>query len=41
MTWDEFEQMLIEAGWAAEDAKRERQEQEHGAMGDCDGDLEP
>lgn len=41
MTWDEFEQMLIDNGWAEADAKRERQEQEHGYLGDCDGDLGP
>jgi len=39
LTWDEFELMLIQAGWKPEDAKRERQEQEHGDMGDCDGDM--
>ncbi len=31
MSWDEFEQMLIDAGWSAEDAKREREANEHGA----------
>ena len=41
MSWDEFEKMLIEAGWSEEDAKREREANEHGALGDCDGDLEP
>lgn len=41
MTWDEFEQRLIEAGWSAADAKAEREAQEHGDLGDCDGDLEP
>ncbi len=40
MTWDEFEKMLIENGWAPEDARRERQAQEYGVLGDCDGDLE-
>lgn len=39
MTWDEFEQMLIDRGWTPEAAKTERQEQEHGDLGDCDGDL--
>jgi hypothetical protein len=41
MTWDEFERHLISAGWTAEDAKRERGAQEHGDLGDCDGDFEP
>lgn len=41
MSWDEFEQMLIENGWSPEEARKERQAQEHGALGDCDGDLEP
>jgi len=40
MTWDQFEQRLIEAGWKPEDAKREREAQEHGDLGDCDGDLD-
>ena len=39
MSWDEFECRLIEAGWSPEDAKREREAQEHGWLGDCDGDL--
>jgi hypothetical protein len=41
MTWDEFESALVEAGWDPEEAKRERREQEHGQLGDCDGDLGP
>lgn len=40
MTWDEFEERLILAGWKPEDAHRERLEQEFGAAGDCDGDME-
>lgn len=39
MTWDEFEQMLIDNGWAPDDAKAEREAQEHGTLGDCDGEL--
>jgi hypothetical protein len=41
MSWDEFEQHLVSVGWAPEEAKREREAQEHGDLGDCDGDLEP
>lgn len=41
MTWDEFEAMLVSRGWTPEDAKRERQQQESGSLGDCDGDLTP
>ncbi len=41
LSWDEFEQMLINHGWEPLDAKRERYEQEHGELGDCDGDLGP
>lgn len=40
LSWDEFEQRLIAAGWTPEDAARERAAQEFGAIGDCDGDLE-
>ena len=40
MEWDDFEQMLIDRGWSAEEAKAEREAQEHGGLGDCDGDLE-
>ncbi len=40
MTWDEFEQHLIEVGWSPEEAKQERDAQEHGELGDCDGDLD-
>lgn len=40
LSWDEFEQRLVEAGWGKTAAKRERQRQEHGDLGDCDGDLE-
>ena len=39
MSWDEFEQMLIQHGWTPEDAARERNAQEFGDLGDCDGDL--
>jgi len=39
MTWDEFEQMLVNQGWAPEDAKKERESQKHGDLGNCDGDL--
>jgi hypothetical protein len=39
MSWDEFEEMLIKNGWTPEDAKREREAQEHGDLGDCDGDM--
>ncbi len=39
MSWDEFERMLVARGWSKEDAAAERQEQEHGVMGDCDGDM--
>jgi len=41
VTWDEFERRLIDAGWPPEEAKAEREAQEHGWLGDCDGDLEP
>jgi hypothetical protein len=41
LTWDEFEQRLIEAGWAPDEAHEERLRQELGDEGDCDGDLEP
>ena len=41
MTWDEFEQRLIEAGWSKKEAKAEREANEHGNLGDCDGDLDP
>jgi hypothetical protein len=41
ITWNEFEEMLIERGWTEAAAKAEREAQEHGALGDCDGDLEP
>ena len=41
LSWDEFEVRLIEAGWSPEEAKREREANEHGDLGDCDGDLEP
>jgi hypothetical protein len=41
ISWNEFERRLIEAGWSQEAAKRERQRQESGDLGDCDGDLEP
>jgi len=40
MSCDEFEQRLIEAGWTPEDAKKEREANEKGSIGDCDGDLE-
>lgn len=40
MTWDEFEKMLIDSGWEPKEAKAERERQEHGDLGDCDGDLE-
>jgi hypothetical protein len=39
MTWDEFEQRLIEAGWSPEEAHKERLANEFGELGDCDGDL--
>lgn len=39
MSWDEFEQMLIENGWKPDDAKREREAQERGWSGDPDGEL--
>lgn len=39
MTWDEFEQMLIDRGWSKEDAHAERVANETGDLGDCDGDL--
>ncbi len=41
LSWDEFERHLIVAGWNADEARRERLAQEHGDLGDCDGDLEP
>ena len=41
MTWDEFELMLIQAGWLPEAAKVEREANEQGDLGDCDGDLDP
>lgn len=41
ISWDEFERVLIERGWSAEEAQKEREAQEHGELGDCDGDLEP
>lgn len=41
MSWDDFENMLIENGWEPEDAKKERQAQERGDLGDCDGDADP
>jgi hypothetical protein len=40
MTWDEFEQHLISVGWAKEDAHKEREAQEFGTVGDCDGDFD-
>lgn len=40
MTWDDFEKHLISVGWSSEDAKKERDFQEKGWLGDCDGDLE-
>ena len=40
MTWDQFEGMLIERGWSPDEAKREREAQENGALGDCDGDMD-
>jgi len=40
MSWDEFEAYLISVGWSSEDARREREAQEFGELGDCDGDLE-
>jgi hypothetical protein len=40
ISWDEFEQLLIKAGWGSHEAKQEREEQEHGSLGDCDGDLD-
>ncbi len=41
MSWDEFEEMLVNNGWDPKAAKRERNDQENGAGGDCDGDLGP
>jgi len=41
LSWDEFEARLIKAGWPPEEARSERLAQEHGDLGDCDGDLEP
>lgn len=41
MTWDEFELMLVRNGWDPKEAELERKRQEHGDLGDCDGDLEP
>ena len=40
LSWDQFEQRLIEAGWTPEAAKAERELQEHGWLGDCDGDMD-
>lgn len=40
MTWDEFEQHLIDVGWSPEDARAERLSNEHGDAGDPDGELE-
>lgn len=37
--WDDFEKMLIAKGWPPEEAKKEREAQETGSLGDCDGDL--
>ena len=40
ISWDDFEKRLINAGWSPEEAKKEREEQENGTLGDCDGDLD-
>jgi hypothetical protein len=40
LTWDEFEQHLIDVGWSKEDAHAERLANEFGDTGDCDGDLQ-
>jgi cytochrome oxidase assembly protein ShyY1 len=39
VSWDDFEKMLIERGWSPEEAHAERMLQEHGWLGDCDGDI--
>ena len=39
LSWDEFEQRLVTAGWPPDEAKRERLANEFGDVGDCDGDL--
>lgn len=39
MTEEEFAQMLMQAGWEEEKARKEAHEQYHGYLGDCDGDL--
>lgn len=40
MTWDQFEAHLIAVGWTPEEAKKEREANEKGELGDCDGDLD-
>jgi hypothetical protein len=40
LTWDEFEQRLVAAGYSQKEAHEMRLAQEFGEEGDCDGDLE-
>ncbi|MCW4255990.1 MAG: hypothetical protein N0C84_05915 [Candidatus Thiodiazotropha taylori] len=39
MDEQEFIEMLIENGWATDEAVEEAYKQYHGDEGDCDGDL--
>jgi hypothetical protein len=39
ISWDEFEERLFKAGFSRTEASRQRDQQQFGLLGDCDGDL--